>query len=250
MPTTTNYGWTTPADTDLVKDGASAIRTLGSSVDTTVKNLNPETTTGAISYRGATANQKVALPIGTAGQVLTVNSGATAPEWTTISAGGMDLLSTTTLSGTTVTVSAISGSYDHLLVTWNGVYHSAGGDPYFRFNSDTGSNYSDWNLATYSTGPSTLPDAHMSNDKLFCMFGGTSSDWDKYNNGNMWIYNYTTTGTVDITIHSSSFNGTDRYSSRLVGRYKNTAAISSITFFQPNGTTSFSGGTLKVWGVR
>ena len=22
MPTTTNYGWTTPADTDLVKDGA------------------------------------------------------------------------------------------------------------------------------------------------------------------------------------------------------------------------------------
>jgi len=36
MATTTNYGWTTPNDTDLVKDGASAIRTLGSSIDTTV----------------------------------------------------------------------------------------------------------------------------------------------------------------------------------------------------------------------
>ena len=51
MPTTTNYGWTTPADTDLVKDGAAAIRTLGSSVDTTTKNLNPQTTTGAIAWQ-------------------------------------------------------------------------------------------------------------------------------------------------------------------------------------------------------
>jgi hypothetical protein len=29
MATTTNYGWETPDDTDLVKDGAAAIRTLG-----------------------------------------------------------------------------------------------------------------------------------------------------------------------------------------------------------------------------
>jgi len=50
MPTTTNYGWTTPADTDLVKDGAAAIRTLGSSVDTSVKSLSPGTTAGDIDY--------------------------------------------------------------------------------------------------------------------------------------------------------------------------------------------------------
>jgi hypothetical protein len=36
MATTTNYGWTTPDNTGLVKDGASNIRTLGSSVDTTL----------------------------------------------------------------------------------------------------------------------------------------------------------------------------------------------------------------------
>jgi hypothetical protein len=39
MATTTNYGWTTPNDTDLVKDGASAIRTLGQSIDTTFAEL-------------------------------------------------------------------------------------------------------------------------------------------------------------------------------------------------------------------
>jgi hypothetical protein len=79
MATTTNYGWTTPNDTDLVKDGAAAIRTLGSSIDTTTKNLNPQTTTGALAYRSATANVNTALPIGTAGQILAVSGGV--PAW-------------------------------------------------------------------------------------------------------------------------------------------------------------------------
>jgi len=80
MPTTTNYGWTTPADTDLVKDGAAAIRTLGSGADTSVKALNPGTTAGDIDYyTSSTAKARVA--IGSNGQLLRVNSGATAPEW-------------------------------------------------------------------------------------------------------------------------------------------------------------------------
>ena len=87
MATTTNYGWETPDDTDLVKDGAAAIRTLGSSIDTTTKNLNPETTLGDLAYRSATANVKTRLALGSANQVLQVNSGATAPEWAAILAG-------------------------------------------------------------------------------------------------------------------------------------------------------------------
>ncbi len=81
MATTTNYGWTTPDDTDLVKDGASAIRTLGSSVDTTTKALNPSTTLGDIEYRSSTANTNTRLGIGTTGQVLAVSGGV--PAWTT-----------------------------------------------------------------------------------------------------------------------------------------------------------------------
>jgi microcystin-dependent protein len=95
MATTTNYGWTTPDDTALVKDGAAAIRTLGSSVDTTTKNLNPETTLGDISYRSSTANVNTRLPLGTAGQVLKVNSGATAPEWSSDNAGMTNPMTTT-----------------------------------------------------------------------------------------------------------------------------------------------------------
>lgn len=104
MATTTNYSWSTPDDTALVKDGAAAIRTLGSSIDTTTKALNPQTTTGALAYRSATANVNTALPIGTAGQVLKVNSGATAPEWGSISASPTSATSfVTTTQGTSST---------------------------------------------------------------------------------------------------------------------------------------------------
>jgi hypothetical protein len=53
MATTTNFGWTTPDDTDLVKDGAAAIRTALGGVDTSFVDLKG----------------------GTAGQVLAKNSG-------------------------------------------------------------------------------------------------------------------------------------------------------------------------------
>jgi hypothetical protein len=38
MATTSYFGWTTPDNTALVKDGADAIRTLGSAVDTSMKS--------------------------------------------------------------------------------------------------------------------------------------------------------------------------------------------------------------------
>jgi len=129
MPTTSNFGWTTPADTDLVKDGAAAIRTLGNGIDTSLVDLKGGTTgqvlskasntdldfswvaqddsnaiqnallttTGDTIYASA-ASTPARLGLGTAGQVLTVNSGATAPEWKTPASGGkvLQVVSTTT----------------------------------------------------------------------------------------------------------------------------------------------------------
>ena len=79
MAITTNYSWSTHDDTALVKDGAAAIRTLGTSADTTVKNLNPETTLGDIAYRSSSSNVNTRLGIGSTGQVLTVAAGV--PSW-------------------------------------------------------------------------------------------------------------------------------------------------------------------------
>ena len=54
MPTTTNFGWTTPADTDLVKDGALAIRTLGNGIDTSLVDLKGGTTGQILSKASKT----------------------------------------------------------------------------------------------------------------------------------------------------------------------------------------------------
>jgi hypothetical protein len=166
MPTTSNFGWTTPADTDLVKDGAAAIRTLGNGIDTSLvdlkggttgqilsKNSNTDldytwinndqgdltavtagvgitvtngtgpiptitnsstdliTTAGDILY-GTAADTVARLGIGTAGQVLKVNSGATAPEWGAASSTptfvGCDLRKTANQSISNSTVTALS----------------------------------------------------------------------------------------------------------------------------------------------
>lgn len=86
MATTTNYGWTTPDDTGLVKDGAANIRTLGSSIDTTTKALNPSTTLGDIEYRSSTSNTNTRLAVGSTGQILTVAGGV--PSWATPAPAG------------------------------------------------------------------------------------------------------------------------------------------------------------------
>ena len=103
MANTTNYNWETPDDTDLVKDGAAAIRTLGSSVDTTTKALNPSTTLGDIEYRSATANTNTRLGIGSTGQILSVVAGV--PAWVANDVGDI----TEVQAGTGISVASGTG---------------------------------------------------------------------------------------------------------------------------------------------
>jgi hypothetical protein len=54
MATTTNFGWETPDDTDLVKDGAAAIRTALGGVDTSFVDLKGGTTGQVLAKASAT----------------------------------------------------------------------------------------------------------------------------------------------------------------------------------------------------
>lgn len=243
MATTTNYGWTTPDDTSLVKDGASAIRTLGSSIDTTMKNLNPQTTTGAIAYRSTTSNVNTSLPIGTAGQVLTVNSGATAPEWTTISTGGMTLISTTTLSGATTTLSSIPQTYTSLYLIVTGVTGNTANSE-IRCLPNNVNNLSDYSviLGTGAGG--------RSNSSLIL----TETTSLRTNADNAWMiqfHNYTST----TRYKPFSFNGffvaagPTNYSIIAAGGYRSNSAITSLVF-DYGGTNTFAGGTVLLYGVK
>lgn len=52
--TTTNYGWDIPQSTDLVKDGATAIATLGQDIDTSFVGLKGGTTGQVLSKTSGT----------------------------------------------------------------------------------------------------------------------------------------------------------------------------------------------------
>ncbi len=113
MATTTNFGWETPDDTDLVKDGAAAIRTALGGVDTSFVDLKGGTTGQVLAKASNTdldfvwsadasgipatifdakgdiiaasaADTAARLAVGTNGQVLTADSTAsTGIKWAT-----------------------------------------------------------------------------------------------------------------------------------------------------------------------
>jgi hypothetical protein len=250
MATTTNYGWTTPDDTALVKDGASAIRTLGTSVDTTTKALNPSTTLGDIEYRSSTANTNTRLPLGTAGQLLAVNSGATAPEWQTLNAGSMTLISTTTLTGASVTLSSIPQTYNDLrLVIRNPLPATDGAYLTLQYNGITSSQYFGTTGTYYSTAPITTGAAVASMD-----IAGTTGLDNSVTNSNVMheIYDYTNSTTyknintyavtTDPTVPTASYIGS------YPGYYKQTTAISSILIKLNTG--NFTSGSVLLYGVK
>jgi hypothetical protein len=250
MATTTNYGWTTPDDTSLVKDGASAIRTLGSSIDTTTKNLNPSTTLGDIEYRSATANTNTRLPIGTTGQVLSVSGGV--PSWETAASGGANwtLLNSggTTLTGAqTVTISGISAKDKIMVLVDKGSSASSGSTIGLRLNGDTGSNYYRYGYENNSVNTFTSNTLYRTEGVrtviTLCENNVNGNDVSGYvllsgcNSSGVKVFN--SIG----AINSDAGSGGRSYG--LGGYYNSATAISSVSIFSSVG--NLDGGTIFVY---
>jgi len=246
MATTTNYGWTTPDDTALVKDGAAAIRTLGSSVDTTTKNLNPSTTLGDMEYRSSTSNVNTRLPLGTASQQLRVNSGATAPEWfTPTPSGGMTLISTTTLSGTSVSLSSIAATYKHLLVVVSNITTSAGFYFYCKFNNSSIAEFNSWDMGSAAGTVSTYQAADFQFNSNTAI-----ANTGAINTASLWLYNYasaTERKNFAANFGYRTSGGVSR--TALAGGTVNTTSAINELVFNAGGSTTFSGGTVLLYGV-
>jgi hypothetical protein len=247
MATTTNYSWSTPDDTALVKDGAAAIRTLGSSVDTTVKALNPETTLGDLAYRSSTANVKTRLGLGTAGQVLQVNSGANAPEWATPSSGGITLISTQTPSNVvSFSFSTIPATYKNLMLFSKNVRTQFGGTNLdMRFNSDAATRYLRQNSNTAAGAAAFGADQIQlaSNIDQGASTSFTITNIYDYANTVTWKLSNTWNATLDDNTPTSA------YIMNSVGVYNQTGAISTITILCGGGGNIVSG-TFELYGVK
>jgi hypothetical protein len=247
MATTTNYGWTTPDDTALVKDGAAAIRTLGSSVDTTTKNLNPETTLGDIAYRSSTANVKTRLGLGTAGQVLTVNSGATAPEWAAIPAGGgLTSLASGSLSSSSLDLTSISSSYKHLQIVFRNLQVSNSAEISFRLNNISSSDYD--LLHTFADTTQAILASTFNAAQLRTTYNQVRSGVTTSLLINIWDYTNTTSH-KQVQLQYQGQNSVPRLEyNTTIGACKTTDAINRFTLNLNTGT--FTAGTYILYGVN
>ncbi len=241
MATTTNYSWTTPDDTSLVKDGAAAIRSLGTSIDTTTKALNPSTTLGDIEYRSSSANTNTRLGIGTNGQVLAVSGGV--PAWTSISSGSMTSIASGSLTGASISLTGISGSYRDLILRLSN--YSSNGDSFgvsYRYNNNSSSSYrgtagTDSNALAFNATEidgSNAQDTSAGNGFIqLHIFDYAGSTWKVARN--LAITNNDTTPT---TFNIQNFTVVSNI----------TAAITRIDIFSDGA--DFDGGTYVLYGVN
>ncbi len=256
MATTTNYGWTTPDDTALVKDGASAIRSLGSSIDTTLKaQIDAQipdsllTTKGDIIAATAASTPSRLASSAVNGDVLQVDtSTATGLKWAAPASGGMTLISTTTMTGaSTITVSSIPATYNDLrLVIRNFKPSNDNGRADVRFNGDSNARYTGPDYATSQFtrvfGSTEITTGIVGNDNSVAN-GLTIITIPDYANTTTWKWVQLASFSTDSTT-TTSVVWQIQYAV-----YNQTGAISSVSFVNP-AASNFTSGSILCYGVK
>jgi hypothetical protein len=285
MATTTNFGWETPDDTDLVKDGALAIRTLGSAIDTSLVDLKGGTTGQVLSKASNTdmdfswvsdatgipatifdakgdiiaasaADTAARLAVGTNGQVLTADSTtSTGLKWAAASTGSLVYITSATFSASSaVNVdNCFSSTYKNYLINIENTSLASGSDVRLRCrlrvsgSDNTTSNYNESRQGR--TWYSSSAD-----------FAGSTAAGD----GWYFFGNFETSGTAQVTgaINSSitmyqpyetaytAYNAlcsNSDASQRSGGKFAATTSFTGFTIFPASSTIT---GTVKVYGIK
>lgn len=277
MPTTTNFGWTTPADTDLVKDGASAMRTLGNGIDTSFVDLKGGTTGQVLSKNTNTdldftwvtptdqtplttkgdiftfSTVDARLGVGANGTVLTADSAETTGlKWAAPAAAGMTQIATGTLSGSEITLSSIAGTYKDLKLVLDNLQVNAIVGLRLRINNNSSTIYD------------TLErEGRDSAVRSVYYTGEAQWEFTYYrpvtgNNANIYVIdfpNYTSSNankmiTVEGQCSGAGSSGTGSGLPVIissVAAVRTTSAITEIKLYTSSST--FAGGTYTLYGV-
>jgi hypothetical protein len=206
------------------------------------------TTAGDIIYRNATVPTR--LGIGTAGQVLTVNSGATAPEWAAAATGGgMTLISTTTLSGTSTSITVASNTYKDLVAYIYGVNPNGDATLTLRINGITTGVYQE----TMTFGQENGVVAHNVNNYTAMNLSVSGAQQAKAsNNGNVWTLTFRDANSTVRKLIATNGNYTNTGSNNVTTIQTDvvSTATSAITNITVISTQSLTAGTVQLYGVK
>jgi hypothetical protein len=224
--TTPNFGWAVPTSSDLVKNGATAIETLGDAIDASMMDLKGGTTDQVLAKNSSTDMDF---------KWVTAAAGGGSIDWVAVNSGG------TSLSGSTTTISGISGA-NHLLVTWlDASGNSTSGDFEVNINGDTGTNY--FYGGTYAAGGTTDWNGSGASGTTRIRIGNLPQT-NSGGYGYCLITGGTTTGVKSFQSSMGS-NQSGNFSSSVGGWWNNTATISSISVKVTTG--SFDAGKVYVF---
>jgi threonine/homoserine/homoserine lactone efflux protein len=186
------------------------------------------------------------LAVGANDTVLIADStAATGLKWGTVSGGGMTLISTTTLTGASVTLSSIPATYNSLFVVIRLPLNASDAQEVnMRFNADSNANRHNWN--------GNFTSQAMSFDTTFMRLCASIDNVTTQGLITLTIPDYANTTTWKMGyVYSITNNETTVTNGRIHagnGFYNQTGAISSLLFFPQGG--NFTSGTVLLYGVK
>ena len=153
-------------------------------------------------------------------------------------------IATTTLSSTgNITFNSIAATYTDLRIVLVGKTNGGFTHPAIRFNSDSGSNYS--NTRLNGNGSSATSASGTSQTRI----NGTTDigtppalySWD--------VFSYAGSTYKTVLLNANSDQNGSGSVERLVGLWQSTSAITSISVFDLYGTGFGSGTTATLYGI-
>lgn len=157
-------------------------------------------------------------------------------------------IATTTANGSvsTITFSSIAGIYTDLILISSVSLASGAENLRIRLNSDSGSNYSATILS--GSGSGALSARNSSQTYLSVDYNGFINTTPNVNIVNLQNYSNTTTYKTVVVRSNNAASGASGVDA-IVGLWRSTSAITSITVLNSGGANFASGSTFTLYGI-